>query len=162
MHKIHFLALCIIWTASSENVPSNMLKIRRFRSSFACAKYHPSLCSPFIHSVVSDDFVSGQWRPWSDCADAQADLGLRCPHMPDDTFLLGAANIPFTHMPDMFLFVETLFFHHLFFTQIILFYCINICNEDNYLVINTLMSTACFFEKSACHLQKLLRVASAL
>ena len=35
-------------------------KIRRFRSSCACTKYHPGLCSPFIHSVVSNDSVSRQ------------------------------------------------------------------------------------------------------
>ena len=57
-----------------------MRKMRRFRSSCACVKYH-GLCFPFIHSVVSNDSVSGQRRPWSDCADAQADLGLRCPDM---------------------------------------------------------------------------------
>ena len=36
--------------------------------------------------VVSNDSVNGQWRPWSDCADAQADLGLRCQHMPGPVF----------------------------------------------------------------------------
>ena len=54
---------------------------------------HPGLCSPFIHSVVSNDSVSGQWRPWSDCADAQADLGLRCPHTPKDIFSQSAAQM---------------------------------------------------------------------
>ena len=47
-----------------------MLKICRFRSSCACIKYHPGLCSPFIHSivsVVSNDSVSSQWESWSDC-----------------------------------------------------------------------------------------------
>ena len=48
--------------------------------------YHPGLYSSFIHSVVFIDSVSGQWRPWSDCASAQSDLGLRCPHTPKDTF----------------------------------------------------------------------------
>ena len=47
---------------------------------------HPVICYPLIHSVVSNDSVSGQRRPWSDCADAQADLGFRCPHMPDMFF----------------------------------------------------------------------------
>ena len=46
-----------IWAASSEIVPSSMRNMRRFRSSCACAKYHPGLCSPFIHYTV---FVSGQ------------------------------------------------------------------------------------------------------
>ena len=69
----------------------NIRKKRRCRSSCACSEYHPGLFSPFIHSVVSNDFVSGQGRLRSDCADAQSDLGLRCPHMPDDTFSHGAA-----------------------------------------------------------------------
>ena len=42
-------------------------------------------CSPLIHSIVSNDFVSGEQRPWTVCAEAQADLGLRCLHMPEDT-----------------------------------------------------------------------------
>ena len=50
------------------------------------------LWSPFIQSVVSDDSASGQWRPWSDCADAQSDLELRCPHMPEDTFSHGTSH----------------------------------------------------------------------
>ena len=62
----------------------------RFRSSCACTKYHLDLWSPVIHSVVASGFVSRQWSPWSDCADAQADLGLRCTHMPEDTFSPGA------------------------------------------------------------------------
>ena len=45
-----------------------------FRSSCTCLKYHPLLCSPFILSVVSNDSVSRQWSPWSDCPDAQAAL----------------------------------------------------------------------------------------
>ena len=31
-----------------------------FASSCACVKYNPSICSPFIHSVVSNDSASGQ------------------------------------------------------------------------------------------------------
>ena len=44
------------------------------------------LSSPFIHSKVSTDSISVQWRPWSDCTNVQADLGLRCLLMPEDTF----------------------------------------------------------------------------
>ena len=49
-------------------------------------QYRPGLYSPFIHSVESNLAISGQGRPWSDCADAQADLDPRCPHMPEGTF----------------------------------------------------------------------------
>ena len=68
-------------------------KKRSFRSPCACENYHPGLCSPFIHSVVSNDSVSEECKSWSDWADAQADLGLRCSHMPEDMRLLGAAHI---------------------------------------------------------------------
>ena len=43
--------------------------------------------------ILPDDSVSGQARPLLDCADAQADLGLCCPHMLEDTFSHGAAHI---------------------------------------------------------------------
>ena len=71
-----------IFAASSEKVPSNMRKMRWYRSSCACTRYHSGHCSLLIQSVVSNDSVSRQGRPGSDRADAQADLGLRCPHMP--------------------------------------------------------------------------------
>ena len=83
-----------IWAAFSENMPSNMCKMRRFRSSCSCAKCHLGLYSPFVHSVVSSDYVSGQWGPWADCAHARADLGLHCPHMPEDTFSHGEIYFP--------------------------------------------------------------------
>ena len=47
---------------------------------------HLELCSLFIQSLISNDSVSGQWRLWSDCTDAQSNQGLLCPHMPGDTF----------------------------------------------------------------------------
>ena len=49
-----------MWTVSSEKVPSYMCKICRFKSSCTWAKYHPSLCSPFSLSVVSNDSNSGE------------------------------------------------------------------------------------------------------
>ena len=73
-----------------------------FKSSCPCAKYHPGLCSPFIHIVVSNNSVSGQWRPWSDCADAQADLGLRTPYMLEDTFSYNATYVSFARIGNNF------------------------------------------------------------
>ena len=64
-----------------------------FRSSCSCAKYYPGLWFLWIHSVVPNDSVSEQWRSWSYCADALADLGLRCPHMSEDTFSHGSAHL---------------------------------------------------------------------
>ena len=46
----------IIWATTKEKVHWN---IQKFRSSCACANYHPGLCSPFIH-VVSNGSVSEQ------------------------------------------------------------------------------------------------------
>ena len=49
-----------------------------------------------IHSIVNNGSGSGEQRPWSYCTDAQVDLGLRCPHMPEDIFFLqGAPICPF-------------------------------------------------------------------
>ena len=62
-------------------------------SSRACAKSHWGSCSPLIPSTVSNNSVSGKRRPWSDCASAQSDQGLRCPHMPGETFSNGAAHV---------------------------------------------------------------------
>ena len=77
---------------AKKKMPPNMRKMRTFISKCACAKYHTGLYSPFIQSEVSNKSVSGQWRPWSDCADAQADLGLRCLHMPK-MFPHGTAHV---------------------------------------------------------------------
>ena len=68
----------------------------QIQSSRACAKPHPGICSALIHSIVSNDSVSRQHKPWSDCADAQADRGLRCPYMPEDTFSHGVAHLLFS------------------------------------------------------------------
>ena len=73
----------ITWVTSSKKVPSNMRKMCWFRSSCACQRYHPSLCSPFIYSVVSNDSGSRMWRPWLDCADEQADQGCHCRLLPE-------------------------------------------------------------------------------
>ena len=58
----------------------------------AHALSHLGICFPLIHSIVSSDSISGQRRPRLHCADAQADLGLRCPRMSEVTFLRGVAQ----------------------------------------------------------------------
>ena len=87
------------FAASSEKAFSNVRRMRRLRSFWACVKYHPSLCSIFLHSLVNNGSVSEQRRPWSDCANAQADLGLCCPHMPDDMLSNGAAEFMYHDYP---------------------------------------------------------------
>ena len=66
---------------STQKVSKGLRKMRRLRSYCTCAKYHPDICSSFIHSVASNYSVSAQWRPYSNCVDAQGDLSLRYPHM---------------------------------------------------------------------------------
>ena len=83
------------WASSSKKVP---LKMNRFRSSGACTKYLPGLCSPFIQSLVSNDSISGQWRPWSDCASAQSELSLCCPHDSKAILLCGAQRCIIYHI----------------------------------------------------------------
>ena len=52
-----------MWAASSENAPSSMRKICRFRSFCTCAKSHPGICSLLKHLIVSNDSVCRQQRP---------------------------------------------------------------------------------------------------
>ena len=94
--QVKYGILKIIWTASSEKVTLNKRKICRFGSSCACH------CSPFIQSVVSSDSVCRQWRPWSDCPDAQADLGPCYPHMPKDTFSHDTAHLVKYSQPSLY------------------------------------------------------------
>ena len=75
-----------------KNVFEHGQNAQIWHSSRACTMSYLGICSPLIHSIVSNNSTSGQWRPWSDCADAQADLGLRCPHMPKDMFTHGAIH----------------------------------------------------------------------
>ena len=77
---------------SSENLPSCMRK--------ACGdiflhmrKIWSGNCCPLKRSIVSNASVCGQQKPRIHCASAQADLGFRCPHMPEDTFLHGEAEL---------------------------------------------------------------------
>ena len=51
----------------------------------------PGFCSPFIFSVVYNDSVSRQWRPWSDCA-VWSGPSLSA-HDPQGTFSLGGAHV---------------------------------------------------------------------
>ena len=89
----HFVSfrLKITWAASSETL-SKVRKKYKFNHP-AHAQSHPGICSPLIHSIVSNGSISGQQRPCLDCADAQAELGLRCPHMPDESFSNDEAHI---------------------------------------------------------------------
>ena len=75
-----------------KRVPSSMRKMCGFTSFCTCAKSHLDICSPLKHSIASNDFDCGQRRSWSDCAHAQADLGLCYPHMPADTRSHGMAR----------------------------------------------------------------------
>ena len=53
----------IKWTTSSEKKCLRTCAKWAFREFCSCAKYHPGLCSPFIHCLVSSDSVRGQWMP---------------------------------------------------------------------------------------------------
>ena len=54
--------------------------------------------TPLKPSIVSNDSVCGQWMAWSECADAQAGLGLRFQHMSEDTFSHDTAHISYVHL----------------------------------------------------------------
>ena len=62
-----------------KRCPQTCAKCTDSDSFRARTKSYPSIWSLLLHSTGSNDSVSGQRRPWSDCADAQADLGLYWP-----------------------------------------------------------------------------------
>ena len=69
----------IIWSETWKLGPYAIWEQRRSRR--ACASVQSVLdflCSS-TYAIISIDSVNGQRRPWSACAYAQADLGLRCP-----------------------------------------------------------------------------------
>ena len=74
---IHYMGV------ANKQVPSNMCIMHRYRLSCTWA--------PFIHSLVSNDLLEDIKGPnqTSDFMDVKADIGRRCSHMPEDTFLLG-------------------------------------------------------------------------
>ena len=80
-----------------RNTASTCAKYTDSDSFCAYVKYHSDLCSPFIHSVISNDSVNRKGRPWSDCANAQADLGFHCPQCPKTRFRIVRAIHPFRH-----------------------------------------------------------------
>ena len=64
----------IIWTATSENVSSDICAHRRFRSACAFAQSDLNLHWAHLRSPWVQRSSCGQRRLWTDCADAQADL----------------------------------------------------------------------------------------
>ena len=69
------------WAVSCEKVSS---------SNFLHIPKVSSVCSPFKQSIISNDSDCGKRRP-DQTVDAQADLGLCCLHIPEDTFSQGRA-----------------------------------------------------------------------
>ena len=80
---------------SEKYLSSSMRKMCRFTSFCACARSRSCISSLLIHSLVFNVSVSRQCIPSSDCVDALADLGLRCPHMPE-TFSDGEVQMMLT------------------------------------------------------------------
>ena len=77
----------------------NMPKCTDSDSSHACAKAHPGICFALIHSIMVNNSVRGQRGPCSDCANAQAEHGLRWPHKPEESFTHGATHLQFCLRP---------------------------------------------------------------
>ena len=63
-----------LWTAPSKNVSSKIHRLR-FNPRMDKVSFGPLLSIDTFSSVQWS--VRGQWRPWSDRADEQADLGLQ-------------------------------------------------------------------------------------
>ena len=86
--SLWFLAILVkairIWAAPSEK---NAFEHRETAQIQLCLHMRKVL---FVHLLSIHNVCSIQWFR---CADAQADLGLRCPHMPKDTFSYDAAHM---------------------------------------------------------------------
>ena len=73
-----------------------------FTPSRACARFHAGLCFKSIYFIVYPMILAAESEsPDTNCADAQADLGLFCQHVLRDTFSHGPvhvlpAEIPFS------------------------------------------------------------------
>ena len=65
-------------------MPSSIRKMCGFTSSCTCVVSSEYLLSSEI--FYSIQWFCGKQRPWLDSVDAQSGLGLRCLHMPEDTF----------------------------------------------------------------------------
>ena len=78
-------SLCAVWSESSISafrIANDA--IRRCR----CTGWFESLLGTHVKRYVfswccSNVFVSGNWRPWSDCTDVKTNLDCYCIHMPD-------------------------------------------------------------------------------
>ena len=70
-----------ICAATWENVPFHMCAQRRFKSACAFAQSDQSLRCPHEETLHLGYLKYGQWRFWSDFANAQADLNLCWAHM---------------------------------------------------------------------------------
>ena len=66
----------------TKRAPYTTGEQRRSRSVCATVLSDLSILCSLTNTTVSIDSVRGQCRPWSACAYAQADLGLRCPQIP--------------------------------------------------------------------------------
>ena len=121
----------------------------------ACAKcadsHHPAhaqgfisgLCAPLLHSIVSNDSDIGQQRPWSDCADVQSDLCLRCPRMPPRHIFawLGSYNLQQLQL------AAAIVLRIMVIKRGIQMFCLNF-------FLNTYKPGHCIFYKSTCALSE--------
>ena len=87
-------------------------------------------CSPdqsyFKHCIL-DNPKCAQWRIWSDCANAQADLNLRWAHMSEVSYSGFVADF---YMQDTFFFLLLFFFTVFYFIFYLFIFC-NFYKDDN-------------------------------
>ena len=93
LYHISFRYIHTIWCAAHVKGPYTICEQRRSRSACAFVQSDYSILCSSTYTTVSIDSVSGQWRPWSACANAQADLGLRCPQIAWGPFMCVAHHM---------------------------------------------------------------------
>ena len=90
---------------------------RRFRSCCTCAVHHWGLCSS-SYILHIHCFVRRQQRH-----------RLRCPHIPEDTFSLGTAQIMYTLIKSLKLICVRSIFYHYLITYLLLTYLLTFSGE---------------------------------
>ena len=82
--------------STKRNASLSTSKMQRFRLIPRMLKVSSGHFLSIVTFYSVNGSISRQRRPWSDCTDAQADLGLRCLHTLKDMFLHCAAKIMLT------------------------------------------------------------------
>ena len=93
VRQIFLHSPCFLQVDSMCNVVKKARAMCRFISACACTRSYPGIFSLLIHSLVSNESVSGQRRHWSDRADAQVVLAFPIRLCPKTIFRMARSRV---------------------------------------------------------------------